>query len=125
MTDLEARKKLLVAESEVYRQTLRLDIQNVKLYSLRLRRKWAQYAALKPIVLAGLPVASALFSRKRQAQQAPRTLISSVIAGWRMYQKAQPVIAALLAKYMAQRQEAETPATEEPRSTTSDSAGAI
>jgi hypothetical protein len=48
MSDLEARKKLLVAESEVYRQTLKLDIQNVRLYSMRVQRKWSQYALLKP-----------------------------------------------------------------------------
>lgn len=108
LKDLAARKQLLVVESEVYRQTLRLDAQNLRLYTLRMQQKLAAYAALKPLVLAGLPIASALFTRKREeeAAQQPRSLLSMVMTGWRMYQRLQPAIASLMANYMAQKEAA-------------------
>lgn len=101
MKALEARKKLLVAESEVYRQTLRLDAQNLRLYSMRMQRKYATYAALKPVLLATLPFATSLFSRKQTESRRPRSMLSTALAGWRMYKKFQPLLASLMAQYMS------------------------
>jgi hypothetical protein len=52
-------------------------------------------------------------------------MLSTALAGWRMYQKMQPVIATLVAKYMAQRQEAEAAASAEPEAAQNDPAAAI
>jgi len=99
MKELEARKKLLVAESEVYRQTLRLDVQNLRLCSIQMQRKYATYMALKPALMVALPLVGSIFSGKARSEKRPRSLISTAIAGWRMYKNFQPLIASLLAQY--------------------------
>lgn len=103
MKDLEARKKLLIVESEVYRQTLRLDMQNLRFYEMRARRKWSQYASLKPLLLAGIPLAVAFITGRKQGRGAGRSLLSDVFAGWKMYQHLQPFLGPLLARFTSWR----------------------
>jgi hypothetical protein len=100
MKDLEARKKLLVAESEVYRQTLRLDAQNLRLYSAHIQRKFATYAALKPAILLAAPLVSSWFSGKgKNEEHKPKSFFSMAMSGFRMYKSLQPLLASLMAQY--------------------------
>jgi hypothetical protein len=104
MKDLEARKKLLVAESEVYRQTLRLDLQNLRLYGIRMQRRFATYAALRPLLMAAVPLAVSLFSRRdKERERRPASLLSRVMGGWRMFKSIQPLVASLLVQFAAGR----------------------
>jgi hypothetical protein len=99
VNDLEVRKKLLVAESEVYRQAIKLDLQNLRLHSVHLRRKYATYTALKPAFLVAIPFVTTLFSRSRKAERRPRSWFSRALTGWRLFKTFQPLVSSLLAQY--------------------------
>jgi len=64
MSDLENRKKLLVAESEVYRELLKLEIQTFKIHGARAKRRMKLFRTWTPLLMAGLPLAKKLAGRK-------------------------------------------------------------
>jgi hypothetical protein len=105
MKALEDRKRALLAESEVYRQTLRLEIYNLQLFlkqskvNVKSPNPWLLLGALGPF-LAGRPV----FSRWR--------FMGAIIAGWRLYNQFSPLITKLrstLGRKRRNRTEAEVP----------------
>jgi len=101
MRELEARKRLLVAESEVYRQTLRFHVQNARLYKIHMQRKFAVYAALGPALMMVAPLIASLFLRHdRQEVGKPerRSWVSNLVSGWRMYEELQPLISTIMSK---------------------------
>jgi hypothetical protein len=51
MNDLERRKKLLIAEAAVYRETLKLEFQNLRIYGLKTRRKLTSFRGGNPLRL--------------------------------------------------------------------------
>jgi len=65
MTNLEEKKKLLVAESEVYRQLLKLELQTFKVYGKRTRRKLTSVSTYLPAVMSSLPFLAGMFVRKK------------------------------------------------------------
>ena len=52
MRDLETRRKALAAEAEVYRQTIKLEIQNVRLYTRQTKRKYTTLRPGNPLLIA-------------------------------------------------------------------------
>jgi hypothetical protein len=94
MNPLEQRKRALVAKSEIYRQTLHVEIQNLRLCSIGLRQKLNRYRALFSVVpiagsLAGI-LSGGLFGRRRK----PRwlRLLGTGILGWRLYRRFGPFL---------------------------------
>jgi hypothetical protein len=85
---LEARKRALVAESEVYRQILQLECYNLRLYSTKVGH---QFSNLKYLLLIGVPLVSALLQFRRvRAKPRRRGLLGflgKVLVGWRLYRK--------------------------------------
>jgi hypothetical protein len=67
VTDLEKRKKMLVAESEVYRQLLKLEIQNLRIYKVHARRKLTALNLNNPLLTLGLPMAASWYGRRRRS----------------------------------------------------------
>jgi hypothetical protein len=67
MSRFESRKKLLAAESEMYRQLLKLEIQTFKIYGARTRRRFTSIKTYLPLVMSGMPILNGLFGRKRQS----------------------------------------------------------
>ena len=63
MSKFENRKKLLAAESEVYRQLLKLEIQTFKVYGMRTKRRLTSATNYLPWVMSGLPMFAGLFGR--------------------------------------------------------------
>ncbi len=96
MTDLEARKRALVAESEVYRQTLTLEIQNLRLYGVRFQRKFAVARLANPLILAATSWLASRWvrpkstHRKRQGKWS--RLFGASLMGWRLYRQFGPVL---------------------------------
>src|ERR1700719_3426609 len=96
--ELEARKRLLLTQSEMYRQTMRLEIANVKYSAALLQRK---LRFIKP-TLAGLgvfaPLAGFFFARKKAAQrrqQQPREaggILAKLLAGFRFFTHLRPIL---------------------------------
>jgi len=79
MNELEAKRKALAAESEVYRETLKLEFQTLLLCGLKARRKLTIFKALPFLSLAG-----PLLVKPRTGW--PR-LLSVALLGWKIYRK--------------------------------------
>jgi len=89
MSKFEAKKKLLVAESEVYRELLKLEFQTFKIYGKRAKRRLTSPGAYLPLVISGIPLLSGLFGRKRGSSL--RRMSSLVLLGWKTYQRFAPM----------------------------------
>jgi hypothetical protein len=99
MNALEARKQALIAESEVYRQTLRLEVQNLRYYGLRVRRRFAALSAFNSLLMLA-PVARqflapGLGSRRRKPRNRWLRLAGAAFAGWRLYRRGMPLVRTL------------------------------
>jgi hypothetical protein len=82
--DLAARKRALVAESEAYRQTLRYELRDLRLYGVRMRRKFSVVAVVSPLLSVGAPLAGSLFG-KRQSKWL--RMAKAALAGWQLYRR--------------------------------------
>jgi hypothetical protein len=51
MKELEARKRALIAEAEVYRETLKLQAQTLRIYALATQRKMFTPSPANPLLL--------------------------------------------------------------------------
>jgi hypothetical protein len=91
MSDFETRKKLLVAESEVYRQLLKMEFQTFQVYAKRTKRRFTSVSSYLPLVTTGLPWLTALFVRKKKggssASSSLQRMASLVMLGWKTYQR--------------------------------------
>lgn len=85
--ELEARKKVLVAECEIYRQTLSLELHNLRLYSVAMRRRLSPLRWVQPAMAVVAPLAGLWFSSRRAKAERLPGLLGKVLLGWRLYQK--------------------------------------
>ena len=108
MSKLAAKKKMLVAESEVYRQLLKLEIQTFKVYGMRTKRRLTSFSNYLPLVMSGLPIVTRLFRKKRAARFSVQRLGSLFLLGWKAYRQFSPMF-----RRSAERSEAKTSAAEE------------
>lgn len=108
MSELQARKRALIEESEVYRQTLAMDFQNLQLYGVEVRRKIKRLQRYKSLFLAA-PVAVSLFRSflpgqpKDKRQSGWRRTLAMVLMGWRFYRKFGPALQTMIAQQMQAR----------------------
>jgi hypothetical protein len=93
MSDINAKKKMLVAESEVYRQLLKLEIQTLKIYGVRAQRRMTSFTNYVPWLMSAVPVLSRLFSKRKAKRFSLRRMGSLVLLGWKAYQKFAPLLA--------------------------------
>ncbi len=85
MTELERRKRLLIAENEVCRELLRLQIHNLRICGIRARRRFTSINAGNPLLLMALPMAASLFGRKRRFTW--KRLGALAFVGWQLYHR--------------------------------------
>src|SRR4051812_32819591 len=92
MNRFETRKKLLVAESEVYRQLLKLELQTFRVYSKRTKKKLASFSTYLPFVVSGLPFLKALFAGKKRKSPgfSLQRMGALLMVGWKAYQRFAP-----------------------------------
>jgi len=92
MSKFDTRKKLLVAESEVYRQLLKLELQTLRIYGKRTTRKLTSVSTYLPFVMSGLPFLKGLFARKKGKTPAPslKRMGALLLLGWKAYQRFRP-----------------------------------
>jgi hypothetical protein len=104
LKDLAARKQALLAESEVYRQSLKLELQNVKLHGLRFRRKFGFLKVAKQLIFL-LPVLRGVWvwrgsagapGEKTSARR--RGTLGLLLTGWRVYRNLAPVIRGVVSR---------------------------
>jgi len=67
MSDLETKKRALVAESEVFRETLKLELHNLRLYGVRTREKFTSLGKPNRLLLMMAPFAGLIFRRKKSS----------------------------------------------------------
>jgi hypothetical protein len=98
MNELAARKQALITQSEVHRQTLTLELDNLRLYIARQKRKFALLRLARPLLLL-LPVLGPLLIRKKavaavaSAPRSPwRRALSGGLIAWRLYHKLRPAL---------------------------------
>jgi len=89
MSKFETRKKLLVAESEVYRELLKMELQTFKVYSTRTKRRLTSVSNYLPFLMSGMPMLAGLFGRKkgRSSGSSLQRMASLVMLGWKTYQR--------------------------------------
>jgi hypothetical protein len=108
MSKFAEKKKLLAAESEVYRQLLKLELQTFKVYGIRTKRRLTSFSSYAPLLMSSLPLVSGLFGRKAGGFSLKR-IGSLVFLGWKTYQRFSP----LFAKFSNAKSESDQTAAEE------------
>jgi hypothetical protein len=89
MNELEAKKRALVAESEVYRETLKLEVHNLRLYVSRTKQKLTGFTRPNPLLMLLAPLAGAFF-RKRRASWLRRA--SMAFLSWQVSNRLMPFL---------------------------------
>jgi hypothetical protein len=89
MSKYDTRKKLLAAESEVYRQLLKLELQTFKVYGLQTKRRLTSFGTYVPLVMSSIPLVGGLFGRKRGFSL--KGIGSLAFLGWKAYQRFAPL----------------------------------
>src|SRR5690349_15852265 len=95
MKELEAKKRALVAESELYRQLLRLEVQNLRLYGLQFRKKFAGLRKPSTGVVLAAALAGSFFGRKRDSSLR-RTAMA--ILSWQLSNRVLPFLAGMFSR---------------------------
>lgn len=75
MNDLEARRRALAAEADIYRHTLTLELNNVRLYAEQMRQRVSPFTLLRkyrPLLALLPPILGFLLKRKIQTRKARR-----------------------------------------------------
>ncbi len=83
MSDLENRKKLLITEAAVYRETLKLEIQNLRIYGIKAKRKMTSFGGGNPLLAVGIPMLTSFIAKKRKA----RKWGALAFIGWQLYNR--------------------------------------
>src|SRR5437868_12028166 len=92
MNELEAKKRALVAESEVYRETLKLEVHNLRLYVSRTKQKLTGFTRPNPLLMLLGPLAGAFF-RKRRASWLRRATMAFL--SWQVSHRLMPFLSGL------------------------------
>jgi len=83
-----------VAESEVYRQLLKLELQTLKICTKRNRLRLTSVSTYLPAIISGLPFLKGLFGRKKQPSSGSplKRMGSLLLLGWKTYQRFRPFL---------------------------------
>ena len=89
MSKFDAKKKLLIAESEVYRQLLKLELQTLKIYTQRTQRRLTSLSTYLPFLK---PLATRWFAGEKSKSPASsaKRISSLFLLGWKAYQRFSP-----------------------------------
>ncbi len=108
--ELDDRKKLLLAQSEMYRETLRLEVANVKFSVALLRRRLDFVKSAVGVVGVAAPVLGLVLGlrgfRKKDVVMpaAKRGMFSKLVAGWQMFRRFRPLVQEFLEGRRAARE---------------------
>jgi hypothetical protein len=94
MNYLEAKKKALVAESEVYRETLKLELQNLRIYGITTKRRLSSFSRPGHWMMLLMPLVGAFF-KKRQGPLLRRAV--TALINWQLWSRLVPFVSGLFA----------------------------
>lgn len=117
LKDLQERKRALVAESEIYRQTLKLEIQNIRLYRVRVQRKLDLLRLANPLfLLAGSFVGTRFFGRKARWKRRGRlSLLGTGLMAWRLFRTYGPFLQKIVFERILGRSAPSAPGPEDQK----------
>jgi hypothetical protein len=96
MNDLQARKKALAVESDVYRELLKFEIQNLRIYSLKAKQRFYSFNVLDSFLKFALPAAGGFFSKQRGFSW--KRIAGVTLAGWQTYSRVRPLMQGLFGR---------------------------
>jgi hypothetical protein len=93
--ELEAKKRALAEESELYRQTLRFEVHNLRLHAAWTKRRmtWLTFSPLWKL----FPLFLNSFGKKKRRSSKWR-ILSTALAGWQLYRKFSGFLPALFSR---------------------------
>jgi hypothetical protein len=105
MSELEKRKRQLVLESEVYRETLRLELHTFVIYGRQTARRIRDARTYFSLLLRVLSAARFLFSAKpKQKEQSSFGRFGRMAwMGWRAYQRFGPAVRSFFTRRAARQ----------------------
>jgi len=96
--ELEARKQALAEECDLYRQTLRFEIHNLRLHATWMKRR-ASWLTLSPLWPLILPLVKAFVKRKQKQQHSSKWgVFSTALVGWQLFQKISHFVPAIFSR---------------------------
>jgi hypothetical protein len=90
IAELEARKRALASESEVYRETLGLEIRNVRLSVDAFKRRFFGVRKLAGLLPFAAPVAGIWFGKRQSGSRSG--LWRTALLAWQLYRRLAPVL---------------------------------
>jgi hypothetical protein len=114
MSELRARKQMLVAESDIYRETLRLEVHNLRVYGAGLKRKFSVFRAMNPLLLVAAGMMGAPLGRtlvRRRKRNWLRLTLTSLLS-WRVYRQLAPLLRPFIARFSPRPESMATAAEE-------------
>jgi len=109
--DLQAKKRALVRESEVYRQTLVMEFHNLRLYTERIRSKVTKLSRLNPFLTLAAPLAGGFF--RRTVGRSKLRFVGKALMAWRLYKQFAPLLRGVVDRFQGRTRQAERFTTEE------------
>ena len=110
MSDLETRKRALVAESDLCREALKADLENLREYGNGFFKKVDRVRSLTPWLLTaalplGLPLLKLFGSRKaeRPAASSLKGRFAALMLGLRLYRQYGPMVRSLFNQLKTKR----------------------
>jgi hypothetical protein len=112
IADLEARKRELVRQSELCRQSLQADLHNLAQYGANLRRRVDQVRSFGPWLLLAAPLATPLVGllfkkRGKTANSAApartKGIVASALLAYRLYRKYAPLVRSMVGHLVSRR----------------------
>ncbi|MBC8095871.1 MAG: hypothetical protein H7Y43_08660 [Akkermansiaceae bacterium] len=73
----------MIAEAAVYRETLKLEIQNLRIYGIKAKQKMTSFGGGNPLLAFGIPLLTSFVARKRKASKWG----ALAFMGWQIYNR--------------------------------------
>jgi hypothetical protein len=86
ISELEEKKRALAAECDLYRQTLRLEMHNLRLHASWSKRRFTSITT-SPLWAILPPLLNSFSKRKRGHAFSKWRILSTLLAGWQLYRK--------------------------------------
>lgn len=95
--DLEERKRMLLARSEMYRQTLKLEVANIKFSAALLNRKLKLLRTASRLLGLAVPLAGMYFFRRKPessnvTNNERNGILSRLIYGFKLFGQLSPLL---------------------------------
>jgi hypothetical protein len=108
MKELEARRKALAQESDVYRESLKLQLQNLQLYGAHLRHRFSFLRPSNPLMMLIGPLIGGFLQSRRGSSK--MGIFASLVFAWKLFRRVRELLPAFFAR-RKRRQKENAPAS--------------